>query len=176
METRRPRETATSLLPSIMAVSQTAQPSASKPFPPPTFKNRLDFFSTKEVTKFQPRHPLSPLRDVLGSIDRNASQSTRIFAAIPRPSPHPDIFTSQSPRANRFNENFTRKRPLEDSNIPAKRPRIEEVATGQRKKPIDEKWILRWLKMFPTLVIHFEEGADASRLRQRAIRLGAVSG
>ena len=148
---------------------------ASRPTPPPT------------------RSILAPLHPNTNPSQPNRSvskPSTRVSSvnSIPRPATTPDVFasnpgTSLPSRLTTFS-NLSGKRPNESASMSApKRLKADEKrelheASATNYKMEEEKWTAKWLKMFPTLVFHFETGADEGQRRAlaaRVVKMGAVS-
>jgi len=143
----------------------------------------------------------SVLSEVKPNINPNVSipsrstskPSSRLSAikSIPRPAASPDVF-APDPSVNStsrpsFLSNLSSKRLREPANADlafTKRVRVEEKreladATAKSHKLEEEKWTAKWIKVFPTLVLHFEIGAEEGQgksLVGRVIRMGAVSG
>lgn len=99
--------------------------------------------------------------------------------SIPQPAAVPDVFDTEPPR----NASALGKRPRERS-APAtssKRARAEAAALAAKShKHEQEQWLAKWQKVFPTLVFHFEIGAEEGvvgrNLNNRVQQMGAVSG
>jgi hypothetical protein len=120
-----------------------------------------------------------------------------ISGSIPRPAATPDVFAPDplKPRSSlltqstvaatgkRARENVNPCLPLGSSRTPgmehgheqgsrqhAKRAKVEEV------KMEEERWRAKWIKVFPTLIFHFEIGAEevGKGLKGRVIKMGAV--
>jgi hypothetical protein len=68
--------------------------------------------------------------------------------------------------------------------VPLKRSRLNDVGGEKAKERVEkakaeaEVWRSKWLKHFPTLIFHFELGADEGQgkvLMQRILKMNAVS-
>ncbi|WRT67995.1 uncharacterized protein IL334_004970 [Kwoniella shivajii] len=128
--------------------------------------------------------PKASNREVLASINTNTANKSRPSTLIPRPSATPDVFASD----NKLNNTSSTSRPVNSLFLSSKRPRetisitlgnpkrakLDESALKNAKAE-EEKWRAKWIKVFPTLVFHFEIGAEegAKHMRNRVMRMGA---
>lgn len=120
------------------------------------------------------------------------STTTRLSAAlsIPRPAPIPDVFApslnASFPSRTTSLSNLSGKRSRDPGGASlsvSKRVKVDEKrelaeATARSHKLEEEKWRAKWVKVFPTLVFHFEIGAEEGQgksLVGRVTRMGAVS-
>jgi hypothetical protein len=122
-----------------------------------------------------------PLKNVPSNVNANANlenrstarQPFKIANAIPKPPQSPDVFADSSTIPGR---ELKRPRELVPA-VPVKRPRIREEESARSHKLEEERWVEKWLKAFPNLVLHFEIGADegpGKQLKAKVVRLGAV--
>ncbi|WWC70978.1 uncharacterized protein I206_104931 [Kwoniella pini CBS 10737] len=127
-------------------------------------------------------------RDVLGSLNVNTASRSRSSASatIPRPSATPDVFapekiTTTQRSADVFLNSAKRSRDLTQTAFTsgsAKRVKLEREAESASRtaRAEEEKWRAKWVKVFPTLVFHFEIGSEEGAgkyLKQRVTRMGA---
>ena len=123
----------------------------------------------------------APAREVLTHLNTNASRPTSretsrvsTSTSIPRPAPIPDVFASTEKGAITARVSFPNGK-RERENPPqstTKRAKVDKAA-----KTEEEAWRSKWIKSFPTLVFHFEIGAEGHgrMLENRVKSMGAVS-
>ena len=134
------------------------------------------------------RDVLSPLRQNLQPTSSRSliKPRTVIRHPIPRPALVPDVFAVDTTPPSLY----TSKRSRDSTSLPVpKRSKLDkpdkadkdksllEVCTG-RHKAEEERWKSKWVKAFPTLVFHFEIGAETTQrkaLIARVNSMGAVS-
>lgn len=164
---------------------------------PISASTKLDTFPLKSTSKTAAVGMGAPdARTVLGRVNLNvASNATSIAGGlhkrptqrpaktIPRPAAAPDVFgPAPSAQPQSLLGKRARGDPAATSLAAAslsKRQRAEATAiAAQSHREEQDRWLQKWLKVFPTLVFHFEIGAEegAGRgLRQRVLGMGAVS-
>ncbi|WWC88450.1 uncharacterized protein L201_003361 [Kwoniella dendrophila CBS 6074] len=120
-------------------------------------------------------------REILASINTNTASKSRpsaTFHTIPHPSATPDVF---APDLKLVNE-AKRSRDISQSTYTlaqAKRIKLDRQSVDPAVKVAraeEEKWRAKWVKVFPTLVFHFEIGAEegaGKNLKHRVTRMGA---
>ena len=128
-------------------------------------------------------------RGVLTSISANKAgapfpKPTHSFIhSIPKASLIPDVFgpgSSLEIQKPSHPTNGKRPREIVATSSVIKRPRLDEhVKDHSSKQQVEEaKWRARWVKVFPTLVFHFEFDMDEAQRRtamHRVSKMGAVS-
>lgn len=125
----------------------------------------------------------------LSGLTSKPSNRTSAANSIPRPVATPDVFAPCSytsfPLQSTALSTPPGKRSRETaaaSLFQAKRARVDvkresAEATARNHKSEEERWKAKWIKVFPTLVFHFEIGAEEGQgklLVGRVVRMGAV--
>ena len=109
--------------------------------------------------------------------------------SIPKPALIPDVFEAprddaSTPKNGAASSSVLPSKRARGSNglsLP-KRTKVEKEAVDNstgRHRAEEEKWRAKWVKVFPTLVFHFEIGSDHGprrALMARITEMGAVSG
>jgi hypothetical protein len=115
--------------------------------------------------------------------------------AIPHLPSAPDVFTPVDYQPNLFKREASTsvaKRPGQDlsSSMPPKKLRepfadadsivngTSQTIAGKKYESEQDRWRQKWIKSFPTLIFHFEMGAEEGAgkgLKGRALKMGAVS-
>ncbi|WWD05102.1 hypothetical protein V865_003174 [Kwoniella europaea PYCC6329] len=156
-------------------------------------KDQFDVFRSwkKGIDPIAPKG--SPAnREVLASVNTNIASKSRnaLSSLIPRPSATPDVFapefkaTPTGTPTNNVDAVFSSKRPRDLtqtslSSVSQKRVKLEKDAVDPAVKTAraeEEKWRAKWVKVFPTLVFHFEIGVEegaGKNLRHRVSKMGA---
>ena len=111
-----------------------------------------------------------------------------IRKSIPKPALIPDVFGSPrdgslTPKDGTASSSVHPSKRSRDSNAQSlpKRPKVEKETadnTSGRHRAEEDKWRAKWVKVFPTLVFHFEIGSDHGprrALMTRIAEMGAVS-
>ncbi|TXT15995.1 hypothetical protein VHUM_00498 [Vanrija humicola] len=126
----------------------------------------------------EPRAALARVNVNVGTLPRRL-QTRPPQKSIPQPAAVPDVFDTTSPRTTTALGKRARERERAPT-APAtssKRARAEAAALAAKShKQEQEQWLAKWQKVFPTLVFHFEIGAEegAGRsLNNRVQQMGA---
>ncbi|WOO76811.1 Sporulation-specific protein 6 [Vanrija pseudolonga] len=129
----------------------------------------------------EPRAALAGVNLNVGTLQKRLQTAARPHAkSIPQPAAVPDVFDTEPPRTGAAAASALGKRPRERS-APAtssKRARAEAAALAAKShKHEQEQWLAKWQKVFPTLVFHFEIGAEEGvvgrNLNNRVQQMGA---
>ena len=118
------------------------------------------------------------------------STGVSLSHSIPRPAASPDVFAPSHnpglPCQPTTVSKQTGKRLLESLNASlsaTKRTKVEdkrglaEATAAKNHKLEEEKWRAKWIKVFPTLIFHFEIGSEEGQgksLAGRVAKMGAV--
>nr|XP_019045391.1 hypothetical protein I302_05780 [Kwoniella bestiolae CBS 10118]OCF24321.1 hypothetical protein I302_05780 [Kwoniella bestiolae CBS 10118] len=156
-------------------------------------KDQFDVFKSwkRGIESSTPKDPLAN-REILASVNTNIANKFRPTASslIPRPSATPDVFapeiktTPDGTSARDADAFFSSKRPRDltqthFSSVPQKRVKVEREHIESAVKTAraeEERWRAKWVKVFPTLVFHFEIGVEegaGKTLRHRVSKMGA---
>ncbi|KAK4689703.1 regulatory subunit for Cdc7p protein kinase, partial [Tremellales sp. Uapishka_1] len=151
-------------------------------------KPRLDEMSQHDVvdswrkTLSKPSRSTTLARDVLTSVNANIIARPSPRLSFPKPPPVPDVFAPSPTFTSRPSNGSKRSRDsfLAPSTSTSKRVKINPDSvveiTAKNQKAEEEKWRMKWKKAFPTLVFHFEIGADdgpGKIMKSRILKMGA---
>lgn len=113
------------------------------------------------------------------------TKSLSFQTAIPHLPAVPDVFTPAASHSDQYETSSKRAGTDLPSSVPAKKRR-EALGDGdnslnstaaKRQESQQDVWRQKWIKSFPTLIFHFELGAEEGSgkgLKSRAIKMGAV--
>ena len=151
--------------------------------PQPTAPPR-PILAEKQINSNLPTH-ITPSRH---SIDpsRKSLRQPSIVNSIPRPALSPDVFAPCQSGPSIQSIKHPVKRPHESASASCtllKRIKVDErreIAANNAlaHRVEEERWTTKWIKVFPTLVFHFEIGAEegaGKSLAARVTKMGAVS-
>ncbi|WVR06539.1 hypothetical protein IAU60_003570 [Kwoniella sp. DSM 27419] len=178
-------------------VQSVVDASASRDAMVASWKSRIESSGSKNASAS--REVLASVNTNLGGPSTGKPVKGSSVNSIPRPAVTPDVFAPDVLRTTHHNETRSPSTPLHSA---GKRPRDvaspnlfagivkrakangtdaglaapvgEPVVRSARAE--EEKWRAKWVKVFPTLVFHFEIGADEGQgktLRNRVMRMGA---